>query len=170
MSALILPYGGKAPRIHASAWIAPNATITGDVEVGEDASVWFGAVIRGDVHWVRIGARANIQDLALVHVTTGRNETVIEEDVTVGHRAALHGCTLKRACLVGINAVVLDKAVIGEESLVAAGSVVTPGTVVPPGVLVVGSPAKVRRDLTDEERAGLRASAPHYVKVAAGYR
>ena len=170
MSALILPYGGKSPRIHESAWLAPNATITGDVEIGPEANVWFGAVIRGDVHWVRIGARANIQDLAMIHVTTGRNETILEEDVTVGHKAALHGCTVRRAALIGIGAIVLDKADIGEESLIGAGSVVTPGTVIPAGVLAVGSPCKVRRELTDEERAGLRASAPHYVRVAAGYR
>lgn len=167
---VILPYRGKAPRIHESAWIAPNATVTGDVEIGPDCSVWFGTVIRGDVHWVRIGARVNVQDLSMIHVTTDRFGTLVEDDVTIGHAVKLHGCTLRRACLIGIGAIVLDQADIGEESLIGAGSVVTPGTRIPSGVLAVGNPCKVRRDLTDEERAGLRVSAAHYVRVTAGYK
>lgn len=167
---LVEPFRGRTPRLHPTVLVMDGAAVIGDVEIGEGSSVWPGAVVRGDVHHVRVGARTNLQDGVVVHVTTDRHPTVIGDDVTVGHKAVLHGCTVKERCLVGIGAVVLDGAVVGPDAMVGAGALVTPGTVVPPGVLVLGSPAKVRRELTDEEKAGLRESAAHYVELAAQYR
>jgi len=161
----ILTHRGIRPRIGEGAFIAPNATILGDVVLGQDCSVWYQAVIRGDVERIRIGDRVNIQDLTMIHVTTDRHSTTIHDEVTVGHAAVLHGCTLERRCLIGIRAVVLDGAVIGEESMIGAGSVVTPGTVIPPRVLAVGTPARVVRSLRPEEIADLAASAQRYVEL-----
>jgi carbonic anhydrase/acetyltransferase-like protein (isoleucine patch superfamily) len=167
---VILRYGGKTPRVASSAFLAEGTVVTGDVEIGEDSSVWFGSVIRGDVNHVRIGARTNIQDQSVVHVTGGTHPTVIGDDVTVGHRAVLHGCTVHDRCLVGIGAIVLDGAVVGPDAMVGAGALVPPGMVVPPGKLVLGAPAKVKRDLTAEEIAFLRTSAANYARYAAAYR
>jgi carbonic anhydrase/acetyltransferase-like protein (isoleucine patch superfamily) len=167
---IIAPYAGRAPRLHASVFVAENAVVVGDVEVGEGSSIWFGTVVRGDVNHVRIGARTNLQDLTVVHVTTATHPTVIGDDVTVGHRAVLHGCTILDRCLVGIGAIVMDGAVVGPDAMVGAGALVAPGTVVPPGTLVLGSPARPRRELTPEERAFLRTSAERYAGYAARYR
>jgi carbonic anhydrase/acetyltransferase-like protein (isoleucine patch superfamily) len=167
---IIAPYAGRAPRLHASVFVAENAVVVGDVEVGEGSSIWFGTVVRGDVNHVRIGARTNLQDLTVVHVTSATHPTVIGDDVTVGHRAVLHGCTIRDRCLVGIGAIVMDGAVVGHDAMVGAGALVAPGTVVPPGTLVLGSPAKPRRELTPEERAFLRTSAERYAGYAARYR
>lgn len=167
---ITLPYEGKAPRLAATAWLAEGTVVTGDVEIGEASSVWFGTVIRGDVNSVRIGARTNIQDQCVVHVTGKTHPTVIGDDVTVGHRAVLHGCTVHDRCLIGIGAIVLDGAVIGPDAMVGAGALVPPGMVVPPGKLVVGAPAKVKRDLTPEEIAFLLTSAANYAGYAARYR
>ena len=167
---IISPYDGRAPRLHASVFVAEGAVVVGDVEVGEGSSIWFGTVVRGDVNHVRIGARTNLQDLTVVHVTTATHPTVIGDDVTVGHRAVLHGCTIRDRCLVGIGAIVMDGAVVGPDAMVGAGALVAPGTVVPPGTLVLGSPAKPRRELTPEERAFLRTSAERYAGYAARYR
>src|SRR5512139_2804920 len=120
----VLPYDGKAPRVAASAFLAPGSVVVGDVEIGEGSSVWFGTVVRGDVNHVRIGARTNLQDLTVVHVTSGAHPTVIGDDVTVGHRAVLHGCTVRDRCLVGIGAIVLDGAVVESESMIGAGALV----------------------------------------------
>lgn len=166
----IFAYGEKRPLIAASAFLAEGSVVTGDVEIGEDSSLWFGTVVRGDVNHVRIGARTNLQDLTVVHVTAGKHPTTIGDDVTVGHRAVLHGCTVKDRCLVGIGAVVMDGAVVGPDAMVGAGSLVPPRMVVPPGKLALGSPARVLRDLTAEELASLRDSAVRYVKYAATYR
>jgi carbonic anhydrase/acetyltransferase-like protein (isoleucine patch superfamily) len=166
----ILAYDGKSPSIAPSAWIAPGAVVVGDVRIGEGSSVWFQSVVRGDVHHVRIGARTNIQDLSMVHVTGGTHPCVIGDDVTVGHRVVLHGCTVGDRCLVGIGAIVLDGAVLEPESMVGAGALVPPGFVVPSGKLVLGAPAKVRRDLSPEERAFFRASSERYAGYAARYR
>ncbi len=166
----VAPFRGIAPRLHASVLVMEGGRVIGDVEIGEGSSIWPGAVVRGDVHHVRIGARTNLQDGVVVHVTTDRHPTIIGDDVTVGHAAVLHGCTVKERCLVGIGAIVLDGAVVGPDAMVGAGALVTPGTVVPPGTLVLGSPARVRRPLTDEEKEGLRESAAHYVELAARYR
>jgi carbonic anhydrase/acetyltransferase-like protein (isoleucine patch superfamily) len=167
---IILPFDGKTPRIAASAFLAAGTVVTGDVEIGEQSSLWFGTVVRGDVNHVRIGRRTNVQDQSMVHVTGGTNPTVIGDDVTVGHRAVLHGCTVHDRCLVGIGAIVLDGAVVGPDAMVGAGALVPPGMVVPPGKLVLGAPAKVKRDLTPEELAFLRTSAERYAGYAAKYR
>lgn len=163
-------YKGISPRLHPSVLVMEGATVIGDVELGEGSSVWPGTVVRGDVCHVRVGARTNLQDGVVVHVTTDVHPTVVGDDVTVGHRAVLHGCTIHDRCLIGIGAIVLDGAVVGPDALVGAGTLVTPGTVVPPGTMFLGAPGKVKRPLTDAERAGLRASAAHYVEISARYR
>jgi carbonic anhydrase/acetyltransferase-like protein (isoleucine patch superfamily) len=163
------PFGGKTPIVHPSAFIAEGAVVLGDVEVGEGSSIWFGCVVRGDVNYIRIGARTNVQDLSVLHVTSKTHPTVVGDEVTVGHRVVLHGCTIKDRCLVGIGAVVMDGAVVGPEAVIGAGSLVPPGMVVPPRTLVMGSPAKVKRDLTVEEVEALRRSADNYVEYAARY-
>src|SRR5512134_3805084 len=167
---VILPYDGKAPRVAASAFLAEGSVVVGDVAIGEESSVWFQTVVRGDVNHIRIGARTNVQDHSVVHVTGGTHPTVIGDDVTVGHRVVLHGCTVKDRCLVGIGAIVLDGAVLEAESMVGAGALVPPGMVVPSGKLVLGSPARVKRDLTAEEIAFFRNSAARYAGYAARYK
>lgn len=142
----------------------------GDVEIGEEASIWFGTVIRGDVNFIRIGDATNIQDRCVVHVTVDKHPTVIGDRVTVGHGAILHGCRVEDACLIGIGAIVLDAAVIGRHSFVAAGALVTPRTVVPPESLVMGAPATVKRKLSAEEIDNLEESARRYMKYASAYR
>lgn len=168
--ALIRPHGDTRPKVDDSAFVADNATVIGDVEIGAQSSVWFGAVVRGDVNRIRIGARTNVQDLSVVHVTTGTHPTSIGDDVTVGHQVTLHGCTVKDRCLIGIGSVVLDGAEIGPDAMVGAGSLVPPGMVVPPGTLALGSPAQVKRPLRPEEIARLRESAASYAELAGRYR
>jgi len=168
-SPLILPFEGKQPVVAPGAWIAPGAVVIGDVVIGEDASIWFGSVVRGDIHSIRIGARTNLQDHCVVHVTQGRFPTVIGDEVTAGHRATIHGCTVHDGALIGIGATVLDGAVIGEEALVGAGAVVPPGAIVPPRTLVRGIPAKPARELTREEIADQRLRALEYVETARRY-
>ena len=162
-------FGEKAPNVHASAFVAPGAVVVGDVEVGERSSIWFGCVLRGDVNAIRIGARTNVQDLTTIHVTSRTHPTVVGDEVTIGHRVVLHGCTIKDRCLGGIGSVVMDGAVVGPEAVVGAGALVPPGMVVPPRTLVMGSPAKVKRDLAPEEIEALRRSAENYVEYAARY-
>lgn len=166
----ILPWNGVWPAIDPSAFIADQTTLTGDITVGPDASIWFGSVLRGDVHRIRIGARSNIQDLSILHGNYGRFEVVVGEDVTVGHRVTLHGCHVGDRCLIGMGSIILDGARIGSEVIVAAGAVVPPGMEVPDGVLVMGSPAKIKRPVTDEERARFREVAARYVEFAQTYR
>lgn len=168
--ATVRPFGGKSPRLHDSAFLAESAVVIGDVEMGEQSSLWFGSILRGDVHAIRIGARTNVQDLSIVHVTGGKYPTTVGEDVTLGHRVTLHGCTVEDRCLIGIGAIVLDGAVVGEDSIVGAGALVTPGSVIPPRSLVLGSPAKVKRGLSVEEIASLRESAQRYVRRAQEYQ
>lgn len=148
-----------------SVFIAETATVVGDVEIGEDSSVWFGSVVRGDVDRIRIGARTNIQDLTVIHVTTNTHPTILGDEITIGHRAVLHGCHVEAGCLIGIGAVLLDGVRIGQRSLVAANSLVTPGTIIPPASLVMGSPARVKRALTDDELAYLDRSWRNYVEL-----
>ncbi|WP_457608496.1 gamma carbonic anhydrase family protein [Nitratifractor sp.] len=174
---MILEYKGLSPKIGDGAWIAPGATVIGDVEIGEDSSVWFGCVVRGDVHRIRIGARTNIQDLSMIHVAhykkpdkSDGHPTIIGDDVTVGHRVMLHGCAIEDACLIGMSATILDGAVIGKESIVGAGALVTGGKVFPPRSLILGSPARVVRQLTDDEVAELYASAKRYVGFMSEYK
>lgn len=163
------PFLDTAPQLDATAWVAPTAAVIGDVSLGEGASVWYGASLRGDVQYIRVGARSNVQDNAVLHVTRGTHPCVLGEDVTVGHSAVVHGCTVEDGCLIGMAAVVLDGAVIGAGSIVGAQALVTKDTVVPPRSLVLGSPARVVRALTEEEVAGVRANATHYVRLARMY-
>ena len=167
--ATIRPFGGKTPRLHPSVFVMESAVVVGDVEIGEESSLWCGAVVRGDVNAIRIGARTNVQDLSVVHVTSHTHPTTIGDDVTVGHRVTLHGCTVHDRCLIGIGAVVLDGAVVGPDAMVGAGSLVPPGMVVPPGTLVLGAPARVKRPLTPDEIAHLRDSAGSYAAYARQY-
>lgn len=166
----ILSYQAKFPKIADTAFIADNATVIGDVEIGAEASIWFGTVLRGDVHFIRVGARTNIQDNSVVHVTTARNPTIVGEDVTVGHAVVLHGCTVKDRALIGMGAIVMDRAVVGEGAIVAAGALVPEGMEIPDGMVAFGSPAKVRRPVREAEERMLARSAPHYVEVARNYR
>jgi carbonic anhydrase/acetyltransferase-like protein (isoleucine patch superfamily) len=165
---MILPFEGRSPRIAASAYIAPTATVIGDVTVGEEASVWFGAVLRGDVGRIAIGARTSVQDNAVLH-TTDRIATVVGDDVTIGHGAVLEGCTIERGALVGMNAVVLHEAVVGEEALVAAGSVVTDGTKIPPRTLAAGAPCRVRKPLAGVAAQWIARAGPAYVRLSRRY-
>jgi carbonic anhydrase/acetyltransferase-like protein (isoleucine patch superfamily) len=166
---LIRPYKDILPKLAARVWIDASAQVIGDVELGEDASVWMQSVVRGDVNWIRIGARSNVQDGCVLHVTA-RHPTRLADEVTVGHAVNLHGCTIERRCLIGIGAIVLNGAVIGEGSIVAAGTLVPEGMTVPPGSLVLGSPARVRREVTAEERAELASYAERYVRYKDEYR
>jgi len=174
---IIMDYKGLSPKIDNSSWIAPGASVIGDVEIGKDCSIWFGTVIRGDVHKIRIGNRVSVQDLSMVHVThykkpdkSDGSPTIIGDDVTIGHKVMLHGCVIEDACLIGMSATILDDAVIGKESIVGAGALVTKGKKFPPRSLILGSPAKVVRELTEDEVKELYASAKRYVKFMQGYK
>jgi carbonic anhydrase/acetyltransferase-like protein (isoleucine patch superfamily) len=165
-----IEFAGKKPRIHPTAFIAPTAVLIGDVEIGPESSVWFGAVLRGDHpdHGIRIGARTSIQDNSVLHVSA-RGATVVEDGVTVGHGAIFESCTIHSGCLIGMNAVILHEAEIGSGSLVAAGSVVPERMMVPPNTLVAGVPARIRKALEGESARWVRESADHYVELAAQY-
>jgi carbonic anhydrase/acetyltransferase-like protein (isoleucine patch superfamily) len=167
---MIKPFNSITPRVHPTAFVADDAIVIGDVELGEDASVWFGAIVRGDVNFIRIGARTNIQDATVIHVSSKTHSTILEDEITVGHRVTLHGCYVETGCLIGIGAILLDGVRVGRNSLVAAGSLLTPNTVIPPNSLVMGSPAKVRRELTAEELAKLKGSWQTYVELKEKYR
>lgn len=163
---MIAEYQGRSPLIPASAFVAPTAVLVGDVVLGEEASVWYGAVLRGDVGPIRIGARSNIQDLCVLHTTGGVSEVVIGVEVTVGHRVVVHGAAVEDRCLIGMGSVLLDGCVIGEESLVAAGSVVLEGMRVPPRSFVAGTPARIKGSIPPAIHARLRESAAIYVALA----
>lgn len=167
---MILSYRGISPKIAGDVFVAPTATIIGDVEIGPESGIWFGVILRGDVNRIRIGSRTNLQDGTIVHVTKELHPTIIGSSVTIGHAVKLHGCNIEDGCLVGIGAIVLDGVKIGAQSLVAAGSLLAPGLVVPPRSLVVGSPARVKRPLTDEEVAGIADFATRYVGYRLDYR
>lgn len=168
--ALILPYNGITPALDPSVVVLAGAVIVGNVAIGEQSSVWFNCVIRGDVHSVMIGRRTNIQDLSMLHVTNGKFSLSIGDDVTVGHRAIVHGCTVQDRVLIGMGAVLLDGCVVESGSIVAAGSVVREGDRVPSGVLVAGVPARVVRTLSDDEQAAIPRIAADYVEYAQNYR
>jgi gamma-carbonic anhydrase len=167
--AIIRGFGGVDPTIGDAVFLAENAAVIGDVHIGSRSSIWYGTVIRGDVFHIRIGAETSIQDNTVVHVTGGKHATVIGDRVTVGHSAVLHGCTIGDECIIGMGAVVMDRARVGKHCIVGAGALVTPGTDIPDGMLVVGSPAKPKRALTDDELAWIGSSAHHYVELAARY-
>lgn len=166
---LIRSFRGQTPVVDPEAFVAETATIIGDVKIGARSSIWFGAVLRGDVFHIRVGEETSIQDNAVIHVTHGQHGTEVGSRCTIGHAVTLHGCTVGDLCIVGMGAIVLDQAVVGERCIVGAGAVVTPGTKIPPGHLAVGSPARVKRALTEEELAWLEGSAAHYVELARLY-
>lgn len=163
---LIASFRGNSPRIAPTVFLAPTAVVVGDVVMKEGSSLWYGAVVRGDVEPIVVGRRTNLQDLVVVHVTGGQGPAVIGDGVTVGHRAVIHGCTIADDCLIGIGAVVLDGVSVGPESLVAAGAVVSPGTVIPPRSLARGVPARVTRELTEDEVTSIRRSAESYCSLS----
>jgi carbonic anhydrase/acetyltransferase-like protein (isoleucine patch superfamily) len=167
---MIKNFQDKQPKIHKSVFIAENAVIIGDVEIGADSSVWYGCILRGDVNFIRIGERVNIQDASVIHVSSETHPTVLEDEITVGHRVTLHGCYVESNCLIGINSVILDGARIGKNSLVAAGSLVTPNTKIPANSLVMGSPAKVKRELTADEIKDLEKFWRNYVEYSRIYK
>lgn len=166
---MIRSYKGITPKIGARAYVDESAQVIGDVELGDHASVWMCAVIRGDVHSIRIGAYSNIQDNCVVHVFKEQHPTVIADHVTVGHSVTLHGCRIDSYCLIGMGAIVLNEAHVGAESIVAAGTLVPEGMVIPPRSLVMGTPAKFRRQITEEEREGLRRYAANYFEYKESY-
>ncbi|MGB3545270.1 gamma carbonic anhydrase family protein [Rubrivirga sp.] len=166
---MIHSFLGRTPVLGLEAYVSETAAVIGDVTVGDGASIWFGASLRGDVHWIEVGPKSNVQDNATVHVSRGTHPCQIGSGVTIGHNAVVHGCTIEDDVLVGMGAVVLDGAVIGEGSLVGAGALVTGNTIIPPRSLVLGSPAQVARELTDLEVERNRANAAHYVRMSRMY-
>ena len=166
---LILPYQGKLPQIATDAFIAANATVIGDVEIGAGSGIWFGCVLRGDVHSIRIGRMTNIQDGTVIHVSSGKAGTSVGDGVTVGHMAVLHACTLEDDSFVGMKACVMDFAVVESGAMVAAGALVAPGKRVRRGELWAGSPARLMRQLSEEEMAYFKTSAEHYAELARSY-
>ena len=167
---MIAAFRGATPALDASVFVTDSAVLIGDVVIGAESSVWFHAVVRGDVYPIRVGRRTNIQDHATLHVTTGRAATTVGDDVTIGHGAIVHGCTIGNRVLVGMGAIVLDAVEIGDDCLIGAGALLTPGTHIAGGQLVLGSPAKAVRALTAAERASLLESAANYARVAAEYQ
>ena len=163
---MLRPFRGQWPQLDASVFVDQSAQVIGDVAVGPESSIWMNCVVRGDVHRIRIGARSNIQDGTVVHVMRGTHPTTIGDDVTIGHGALIHGCTIEDRVLIGMGAIVLNGATVGADSIVAAGTLVTEGAVIPPRSLVMGSPAKIRRQLTDAEVASILEFSGRYV----GYR
>ena len=163
-------YQGKLPQLDPSVFIVNSAEIIGDVIIGQQSSVWFNVVIRGDVNYIRIGNRTNIQDGTVIHVDHANFPTTIGDDVTIGHNVTLHGCTIGNRCLIGMGAVVMDNVTIEEDAMVAAGALVSPGTVIPAGTLFMGAPAKQKRKLTQKELDHLKQSALNYINYAENYK
>lgn len=166
---IVRSYKGATPRLGARVFLAETAAVVGDVVLGDDVSIWYSSVVRGDCCWIRIGARSNVQDNCTLHVTRDTGPLVLEEEVTLGHNAVVHACTIRKGALIGMNATVLDNADVGESALVAAGAVVLPGTVVPPRTLWAGNPARQKRLLTPEEVEGLRTYWLNYIGYKAEY-
>ena len=163
MNNQVITHKNNTPKLESSATIFPGAYVIGEVEVGCDTSIWFGCVIRGDVNYIKIGDRTNIQDNTVVHVTTGGSPTIIGDDVTIGHSAIIHACTIKDRVLVGMGATIMDDVEVGEDCIIGAGSLLTSGKSFPKGHLIIGSSAKAIRPLTEGEIANLKKSASHYV-------
>lgn len=168
--AVVRSFRGIEPRIAADVFLADHVAVIGDVEIGPGSSLWYGAVVRGDVMPIRIGARTSIQDNTVVHVTGGVSGTIIGDDVTVGHNVTVHACTIEDACILGMGSIILDGARVGRGSIIGAGALLTPGTIIPPGSMVMGAPARVKRPLTGDEHARIASSAAHYVELASEYR
>lgn len=167
---MILPYKNTLPKLGQNVWIADNAIVAGDIEIGDDSSVWFGVTMRGDVHEIRIGKRTNIQDNSVVHVTRGVSGTYIGDEVTIGHGAILHACMIGDRCLIGMGAVLLDECVIEAGAMVGAGAVVPPRKVIKTGELWAGNPARLLRQMSEQEIAFLTQSADNYVRLAQDYK
>ena len=167
---MIKPYKGITPDIHKGAFIEESAQIIGDVVIGEESSIWFNAVVRGDVNYIRIGKRTNVQDGSLLHVDHKKYFLVLEDDITIGHGVILHGCHIKSRCLIGMGAIIMDGAEVGEDVIIGAGATVTPKTSIPPRSLAVGTPAKTKRGLTDAEINQIKNSASNYVKYFQEYQ
>ena len=167
---MIRTYRGRAPEVARSAYIDPQAVVIGDVTIGEDSSIWPCAVIRGDVHSIRIGARTNIQDGSVLHVLRDTYPLVLGDDITVGHAAILHGCTIESRCLIGMGSIILNGARIGAGSIIGAGTLITERTEIPPGSMVMGHPGKVRRATTPAELEGIDQSAQGYVESQRAHR
>ena len=167
---MLRPYRGQVPRVHPSAFIDDSAQVIGDVEIGEESSVWMCVVIRGDVNRIRIGRRSNVQDGTIVHVMKDTHPTVIGDNVTIGHGAVVHGCTIEDRCLVGMGAILLNGVVVGSGSIIAAGTLLPEGTQVPPRSLVMGSPGKVRRTLSDADLDEIQMYADRYVAYRLDYQ
>lgn len=166
---MLYEFLGSQPKVSQSNFIAPSADLIGDVVLGEETSVWFNCTIRGDVNYIRIGSRSNVQDNTCIHVTNQTHPTVIGDKVTIGHSAMIHGCTIKDRVLIGIKSVILDGAVIEEDCIIAAGSLVPPGKTMPSGWLCMGSPAKPVRKLSEEEIASIIQYSDNYVKYSRAY-
>lgn len=166
---LIIPYKGVLPRIHPTAYVAPSSSIIGDVNIGAGSGIWFNCVIRGDVEWVKIGERTNIQDGTVIHVTRNGHPTRIGSGITIGHGCILHACTLEDNCFIGMGSLVMDDAVVQSGAMLAAGSMLTPGKIVPKGQLWAGRPAKFFRELTKEESDFIAISAENYYKHVVEY-
>jgi carbonic anhydrase/acetyltransferase-like protein (isoleucine patch superfamily) len=166
---VLRPYRGATPRVHPTAFIDDSAQVIGDVEIGEESGVWMCAVIRGDVNVIRIGRRSNVQDATVIHAMTGTHETHVGDNVTIGHAAVIHGCTIEDRCLVGIGAILLNGSRIGSGSIVAAGALITENMIVPPRSLVMGSPGKVKRLLTQKEVDDIQLYADRYVQYRIDY-
>jgi gamma-carbonic anhydrase len=162
-------HDGKRPELGRGVFLAETCAVIGDVVIGDESSIWYGTVLRGDVMPIRVGARTSIQDNTVVHVTSGFSGTTIGSDCTIGHAAIIHACTIEDFCLIGMGSIILDGARVGRGSLVGAGALVTPGTDIPPGSLVLGSPARVKRTVDDKEREQIAFGATHYVELARRY-
>jgi carbonic anhydrase/acetyltransferase-like protein (isoleucine patch superfamily) len=162
-------FDGHVPKLGRGVFVADTASVIGDVEIGDESSIWYSTVVRGDVMPIRIGARTSIQDGTVIHVTSDFSGTIVGDDCTVGHAAIIHACTVEDFCLIGMGAILLDGCRIGRGSLVGAGALVTPGTDIPPQSLVIGSPAKVRRTINAKEREQIEFGAKHYVELARRY-
>jgi gamma-carbonic anhydrase len=167
---MIYPHHKKWPEIHETAFIAPSADVIGEVKIGADSSIWFQCVVRGDVNPISIGRRTNIQDHSMLHVDRRDYPLVIGDEVTVGHRVMLHGCTIGDRCLIGMGAIIMNKAVVGEDCIIGAGALITENMVIPPRSLVLGRPGKVVRELKESELAYLKKSAENYVGDSREYR
>lgn len=169
MVKMIIPYNNLSPEIHPTVFVEESARIIGDVKIGEYSSLWFNAVARGDVNFIRIGMRTNVQDNSVLHVTKGTYPLFIGDDVTLGHSVTLHGCRINNRVLIAMGAIILDGAEVGEDAIVGAGSVVTEGTILPSGTLSMGIPARPKRELTEEEMEKISESARNYIEYAETY-
>jgi carbonic anhydrase/acetyltransferase-like protein (isoleucine patch superfamily) len=166
----IIPYLDRQPEIDPSAFVAPDAWITGSVFIGEDSSVFFGSCLRGDINPIRIGKGTNVQELSILHTSRGLGDCILGDYVTIGHGAILHGCEVKNNCLIGMGATILDNVVVGEYSIVGANSLVPMNMIIPPRSMVYGNPAKIIREVTEKEMRGIEENAAHYIKVMRNYK